>query len=89
MKTYARRIVAARLDVWHAGCLDRFRIHLQASVVKKIDMDTYSPELSRLFHETQTPLPSACDAKCEEEKRAQEAALVELAERISAARSIV
>jgi hypothetical protein len=52
-------------------------------------MDTYSPELSRLFDETQTPLPSACDAKCEEEKRAQEAALVELAERVSAARSIV
>ncbi len=88
MKTYAGRIVAGPVDAWHAGCLDWFRIHLQTSVVKKIDMDTYSPELSRLFHETQTP-PSACDAKCEEEKRAQEAALVELAERISAARSIV
>jgi hypothetical protein len=57
--------------------------------VKQIDMDTYSPELSKLLHEARSTQPSACDAECEEAKRAQEAALVELAERISAARSIV
>ncbi|HSQ82913.1 MAG TPA: hypothetical protein VLU54_17575 [Casimicrobiaceae bacterium] len=52
-------------------------------------MDTYSPELSKLLHEARTTQPSGCNAECDDDKRAQEAALVELAERISAARSIV
>lgn len=77
------------IDGWHGGCLIGFTTHRECRFVKHIDMDTYSPELSKLLHESRTTQASACDAERDEDKRAQEAALVELAERISAARSIV
>ena len=77
------------IDAWHGGCLNGLARHRERRFVKQIDMDTYSPELSKLLHEARTAQASACDAERDEDKRAQEAALVELAERISAARSIV
>jgi hypothetical protein len=52
-------------------------------------MDTYSPELAKLLHEARTMQPGGAKAERDDVKLEQEAALEELAERISAARSIV
>lgn len=52
-------------------------------------MDTYSPELTKLLHEARAMQPGGTKAELDDDKREQEAALEELAERISAARSIV
>ena len=52
-------------------------------------MDTYSPELAKLLRESRAMQPARSDAERDEKKREQEAALEELAERISAARSVV
>lgn len=53
-------------------------------------MDTYSPELAKLLHEARAMQPGGGPkAERDDDKREQEAALEELAERISAARSIV
>ncbi|MDE2359673.1 MAG: hypothetical protein KGL70_09835 [Betaproteobacteria bacterium] len=61
----------------------------QTCFVKNTDMDTYSPELAKLLHEARAMQPGGAKAERDDEKREQEAALEELAERISAARSIV
>jgi transcription elongation GreA/GreB family factor len=52
-------------------------------------MDTYSPELAKLLRDARAMQPGGGSAERDEAKREQEAALEELAERISAARSIV
>lgn len=61
----------------------------QTHIVKTIDMDTYSPELSKLLLGAQAARHTQADADEVEDPHAQEAALEQLAERISAARSIV
>ena len=52
-------------------------------------MDTYSPELARLLAGAHCARASDVEALRDEEQREQEAALEELAERVSAARSVV
>jgi hypothetical protein len=56
-------------------------------VVKRADMDTRIPELDPA--RTAAIAAAESDSKREEESRAQQAALEELADRISAARSIL
>ena len=74
---------------WHGGCLEVFTMQPQAYFVKKIDMETYSPELSKLLLGAQSARYAQANADEVENTHAQEVALEELAERISAARSIV
>ena len=57
-------------------------------VVKRADMDTRLPELDPA-RSAASIAAAESDSKREEETRAQQAALEELADRISAARSIL
>ena len=66
-----------------------FTMQPQAHFVKKTDMDTYSPELSKLLLGAQVARHAQANADEVENTHAQEVALEELAERISAARSIL
>lgn len=55
-------------------------------------MDTYSPEFSAYWHSETSPAPGRDNAEASSKQtlsKAQELALEELAERVSAARSIV
>jgi hypothetical protein len=73
---------------WHADCLERGVTLPQTRVVKRIDiMPTQAPDIARHFGAEDA---SSADQspRDDEVARAQEAELEQLAERVSAARSV-
>jgi hypothetical protein len=92
MNIDAHRFVATVICLWHVRCLFDVERSGTSSSVKRIDMDTYSPELSQWLlgmadeHASDTGSKRRTDELAELQ---QEAALEELAERINAARSVV
>lgn len=75
---------------WHVDCLGGVETTARARVVKRIDiMDTFAPEISRHSAEDEAAAAFEAKRKRDDESRAQEVALEQLADRISAARSIL
>lgn len=92
MNIDAHRFQAGASYAWHARCLSDVETNRTSDCIESIDMDTFSPELSRWLlgmseeHATDAGSKRRIDDLAE---LAQEAALEELAERINAARSVV
>ena len=71
-------------------CLDWLTTTAHVRVVKRADiMDTWVPELDQSSSSIATSAADEALSKHDDESRAQEAALEQLADRINAARSVV
>jgi hypothetical protein len=74
---------------WHVVCLEDVEPTAPVRAVKRIDiMDTFAPETSRSVEDDAAANVEA-KRKRDDESRAQQAALEQLADRISAARSVL
>ena len=77
------------IATWHVDCLVGSIPITRVRVVKRVDiMDTRITELQQHLGVTAGAAADDVQAKRDEESRAQQAALEQLADRISAARSV-
>ena len=77
-------------DSWHVHCLQSCATTAHVRVVKRADiMDTRVPDLDQSLSAMAASATDEVLSKRDDESRAQEAALEQLADRVSAARSIV
>jgi hypothetical protein len=76
--------------MWHVDCLNDVKDGALRRVVKRIDtMDTIAPEIFQYWLAAPVTNPDETNVGRDDESRAQQAALEDLAGRVSAARSVV